>query len=87
MYLVYDSKSESYSMPLFHLAVGDAQRAFTRAANSQESAIGLNPEDFSLFEVGSYDERDGKFEIYEVPRHVANAHELVTSELEKPQAA
>lgn len=87
LYLIWDSKSESYSIPFIHLARGDALREFTRAANSNDSKIGLNPEDFSLFEVGQFDERTGEFVIYEVKEHVANAHELVTTESEKPQAA
>lgn len=91
MYIVYDGKSESYTLPMFHLAVGDAIRNFTQAANSKESMIGLYPEDFSLFECGEYDEQTGKFSLYKAIKHVANAIDLVQSSepvpLESPQAA
>lgn len=87
MYTVYDQKSESYSMPFFHLARGDALRAFTSAANDKEkSNIGLYPEDYDLFELGTYDERTGEFEIYEVKKHVAAAQECVTTTLEEQAA-
>jgi hypothetical protein len=88
MYVAYDCKSESYTPPMLHLARGDAIRSFTQAVNDKSTLVGLNPEDFTLFEVGTYDERTGEFKIYDAPEHVANAWELVTSDQsEKPQAA
>lgn len=85
-YIIYDCKSESYSPPMLHLAVGDALRAFTQAANAQDNQIGLNPEDFSIFEIGEYDERTGIFTSYENRTHIANALDLVQSK-EKAEAA
>lgn len=79
IYVVHDCKSESYTAPMLHLAIGDALRAFTSAANNRETMIGTNPEDFSLFEVGEYDERTAKFKIWKSMVHVANAIDLVQS--------
>jgi hypothetical protein len=81
MYTVYDCKSETYSKPSYHLAPGDAIRAFATAANEKtQSMIGKHPEDFSMFEIGSWDPRTGKIELWESRKHIANAIDLVESE-------
>lgn len=89
LFVVYDTKSETYTPPQAYNALGEALRSFTDAANDKNSMVGLHPEDFSLFEVGSYDIQTAKFELLATKKHIADALDLITERpeiSEKPQA-
>lgn len=59
IYTVYDSKAEVYLAPFFMRAKGEAIRAFVDMANDSKTQIGAHPEDFTLFEIGTFDDRTG----------------------------
>lgn len=77
IYCVYDSKVESFGTPFFFKTKGEALRGFTEIANDGKTQIGRYPADFTLFEVGDYDERSCKFDLYNTPISVVIAIELV----------
>lgn len=56
IFTVYDSKSEAYLQPFFMQSKGAAVRAFSDLANDKAHTFGKHPEDYVLFEIGSYDE-------------------------------
>lgn len=56
---IYDVKSESYSPPFFQNTVGLAIRMFTEAANDPETRIAKYPTDFTIFEIGTFDDSSG----------------------------
>lgn len=56
IFTVYDSKSEVYSKPFMLKTKGEAMRGFVDVSNDKESAIGQHPEDYSLFEIGEFDD-------------------------------
>lgn len=60
IFAIYDSKAEAYHQPFFQNTVGLAIRAFTTAANDESSAFHAHSGDYSLFEIGEFDERSGK---------------------------
>ena len=59
VFSVYDSKAESYGMPFVQKTSGEALRGFATASNDPSLAIGKYPEDFTLFEIGVWDETRG----------------------------
>lgn len=61
MYTLYDSKSESYVAPFYAKAKGDALRQITAVVNDPNSKhdFGKYPEDFTLFEIGMFDDVTG----------------------------
>lgn len=61
---VYDSKSEYYMPPMYFKHRGDAIRSFTEASLDSNNMIGKYPADFTMFEIGSFDETTGKFSLY-----------------------
>lgn len=61
VFSVYDSKSETYSPPMLYTTKGEAIRAFSDQANNKESSLCLHSEDFTLFEVGEWDDQSGEF--------------------------
>lgn len=65
VYTVYDSKAEMYLQPFFMRAKGEALRAFSDMCNDEKTQFGAHPEDYTLFEIGTYDDSKGKFVPYE----------------------
>jgi hypothetical protein len=56
---IFDSKIGSYSKPVFLRSKGEAIRAVTSEVQSKESELSKYPADFTLFEVGEYDDDTG----------------------------
>ena len=56
VFSVYDSAVGAYMTPFFMQSSGAAIRAFTDIANDLQSAICKHPTDYSLFELGSWDD-------------------------------
>lgn len=56
IYSVYDSKSQTYTLPFFQGTKAQAIRTFTNMSKNPEHQFCMNPEDFTLFEVGEYDD-------------------------------
>lgn len=77
IYCVYDCKVEAFGTPFFFKTKGDALRGFSEVSNDIKTQIGKYPADFTLFEMGDYDESKGKFVIYSTPTSIACAIEFV----------
>lgn len=67
VYTVFDSKVESYMLPFFMQAKGAAIRAFSDLVNNPEHAFCKHKEDYTLFEIGTYDDSSAKLESYFAP--------------------
>lgn len=55
-YSIYDSKAEAYSRPFFAINKAMAIRSFQDIAADQQHPIGQHPEDYTLFEIGQWDD-------------------------------
>lgn len=60
MFTIHDSKAQAYITPWFLPEVGQAVRAFGDCVNSDTHQFGLHPEDYTLFEIGEYDDSNGE---------------------------
>lgn len=56
MYCVYDSKISAYMHPMFFRSNGEALRAFAAAVNDPSHGFNKHPEDYTLFELGSFND-------------------------------
>lgn len=56
---VYDSKTEVYGPPMFFLTRGQAVRSFSDAANDEKAEFSRHAADYTLFEIGSFDQAAG----------------------------
>lgn len=56
---IYDVKAEVYSPPFFLMTNGLAVRQFEQLANDLQTTIGQHPADFTLFEIGHFDDASG----------------------------
>lgn len=53
---MYDSVARVYSPPFYMASQNVAIRAFALAANTPDSKVGLHPSDYSLFQLGEFDD-------------------------------
>lgn len=75
-FAIYDSKANVYGRPFFLQSAGVAMRIFGDMANDQKDPVGHHPEDYTLFELASWDEDTGKFTQDGANRSLANGIEL-----------
>jgi len=59
IYAVYDSKAETYTPPYFQHKEAMALRTFSDCANDIGHTFGKHPEDYTLFDLGQYDDQTG----------------------------
>lgn len=77
VFVVYDSKAESYALPFYMKSIGEAVRGFGVAARDQQTMIAKHPADFTLFEIGDYDEFSGNISMYEAKKSLGTALEHI----------
>lgn len=61
-YAIFDSKSKAFSRPFFAINDDVARRQFTIVANDPATEIGRHPADFSLHNLGTFDDALGTFD-------------------------
>lgn len=59
VFSIYDSKAEAYMQPFFSQNKGTAIRSFADAAQQEEGQFAKHSADYTLFEVGEWDEDTG----------------------------
>lgn len=79
IFSIYDSKADSFSTPVFLANEAVAKRHFAQGANSPESHLNANPEDYTLFHLGSWDNENGAFETLLTPRSLGLAASYVVA--------
>ena len=77
---VFDSAVGAYSPPIFAKSKGEAIRSFSDACNDSSTAMSKHPQDYILFELGSFDELTGQFHTLDAPKSLGVAIEFVSSE-------
>nr|WAE43871.1 MAG: nonstructural protein [Microviridae sp.] len=78
IFAVYDSKAEAYLPPFFLLSRGMALRSFTEIATDGKSQIFKYPADFTLFELGEYDDSNATFSLHEAKISLGSALEFAS---------
>ena len=73
---VYDAKVGAYAQPMFCQSAGQALRTFQDIANDKEHPIGQHPEDYTLFELGTWDEVSGVITPHPARKALGQGHEL-----------
>jgi len=73
MYTVYDSKTQAYLQPFQARTRGEAIRSFTEAVNDQKTMFYKYPSDYTLFELGEWDDEDGKITMLEAKTNIGLA--------------
>ena len=81
IFSVFDSKVESYMTPFFMRHNGEAIRAFTQMVTDTSNPNNMAakyPADFTLFELGSFDDSTGKISTLPTPKSLGVGSEFVS---------
>lgn len=70
---VYDSKVEAYLSPFFMRSRGEALRGFESAVNDPQTSFCRYPADYTLFEIGEFDESTGRIAPHQAYVDLGNA--------------
>lgn len=62
VFTVYDVKAEAYLLPFFMQNSNMAIRSFNDSLNNPETPFNRHPQDYTLFHIGYYSDRDGIME-------------------------
>lgn len=81
MFSIYDSKTESFYPPFFCKHKGEALRMFADLAVDAKTNIGKYPADFTLFELGDFDESSAAFGVHKTPLSLGLAVEYAKNHL------
>ena len=70
IFSVFDVVAKAYLQPFYSTNKGTAIRALVESMSDPKSVIARYPEQYVLFELGTFDDTDAKFDIYSSPRSV-----------------
>lgn len=59
IFTVFDDKTLAYLRPFYSLTEGEAIRSFSDTVNDPESMFHKHAADYTLFEIGVYDDQNG----------------------------
>jgi len=77
---VKDRAVDAFNRPLYVPTVGVAIRSFTDECNKKDSELHLHPEDYDLYEIGSWDDQTAIYTSLEAPRVIARAQDIAIKE-------
>lgn len=78
VFAVYDTAVGSYMQPFFMQSKGQAIRSWLDAVNDEKTQFNHHPADFTLFELGEYDEDTGTFTNLEAKLPLGTALDLIS---------
>lgn len=73
---VRDRQLDAFLRPFTAESIGQAQRAFTDEVNRKDSDMYKHPEDYELFQIGTFDTNTGEIQATAKPVQVALASNL-----------
>lgn len=76
---IYDQKASLYSNAVCLDSVGVAKRQFSDQINDPSTPFGKHPHDYTLMEIGQFDDQSGIITALSKPNLICNGHELVIS--------
>lgn len=77
VFSVYDSKAKVFQTPWFSHNVGTALRSFEQAVADKNSMFAKYPADFTLFNIGHFDDESGVIEKISEPLNCGLASRYV----------
>ena len=81
-YSVFDGTAQAFAQPFYMANDGMAIRAFAGTVNDQKdgNTIAAHPEQFTLFQIGTFDDKTGVIEKLETPRSIGLGVEFVEND-------
>lgn len=80
VFSVFDSKVKAFDAPILFRNAAEASRSFATVVNSsdqqQRPKYAMHPEDFTLFEIGTWSDLTGKIEMHAAKISLCTALEV-----------
>lgn len=73
LFSVFDSKVNAYMRPFCAPSGGAAERSFVKEVNTPDSPMNDNPEDYTLFELGEFNDENGQITVLSTPHPLVKA--------------
>lgn len=75
---VFDFAAKAFMQPMFMPSVGSAIRSFSDEVNKvrEGNIMNAHPEDFVLYELGTYEDEFGRFELLQDYRVIASGKDV-----------
>jgi hypothetical protein len=86
LFSIYDSKAESFSNPVYLNSTGLAVRTFSDSVQDPKSPFHQHPADYTLFELGTYEDTNAKFDLLPTPKSLFVAIEFITPTLKEAKS-
>lgn len=67
---IYDSKASAYLPPFMMKTIGEAERALSGHVNDPQHNFSKYAEDFTLFDLGSWDDSNAKYNLHSTPHSI-----------------
>jgi len=67
LFSIHDSKAEAFIQPFFAINPAVAIRQFTTAVNDPTTQFSQTPGDYTLFELGTFEQDNAKFDLHKTP--------------------
>jgi len=77
VFAIHDGKAKAFQQPFFSVTVGMAIRAFQDHCEDPKTIAHRHPEDFVLYELGTYDDNTGEIVTHNPMSLAATATEFV----------
>lgn len=81
LFCVFDSAAEAYGLPFCLKSTGEAIRDFATASKDPQTKIQKHPADFTLFEIGEYNELTGEITQLQAHKNLGKALEYQQASL------
>ena len=87
VYSIYDSKAEAYLRPFFVPTKGLALRSVGDEVNNPSSNLHKYAQDYTLFEIGEYDDSTGIITMHKTHINLGMLHELIIKSDQRPTSS
>lgn len=85
MYSIRDNKTDHYAAPFVQQHDIDATRMFHRACKDDTVQFSHFPEDFDLYQIGDYDDTNGKLIPLSAPRYIVSATSFTQMQIKEKE--
>lgn len=73
VFAVYDNAVKAFMTPFIQQSQGQAIRGFMDACDDEKTNLSRHPEDYTLFQIATYDDANGRYENLDTPEALGTA--------------
>lgn len=77
LFAIRDSKLGTYRPPMAYMHTGQAIREFEEACNDSNSALNKYSNDFTFYEIGTFDDETCEIDLLKTPTLLGTAAEFI----------